>query len=834
MNYRCRAPAWRRACAQLAIALLGLGASAPLAAQSALLASRDSLRLKSERSGVLGRHIRVHLSEVSIAAALAEVADAAYARISFSSDIIPREPRVSLTSDRIALGDAFDHILQGTDLDVVVTTSGYVVLVRGHGRVSNDVSTAPLVGNPALALTEGAAAMRPQLIDRVLVMGSPVGGAAERSLSSAITVYTAAQISQMQVRSMSELLRTQIPGMVAWDLGASGPFSQIGSVRGSSSFAANYLKTYVDGVELASPYLLFAIDPSSIERIEIIRGPQGSALYGSDAISGVVQVVTRKGSPSARWKLHGDLSSSVGMQETRFAASNPATQRHSAMAWTGGGATSLGVGGTYESTGAIVEGGSSGYRGIYGGGRSALGALKLDATARYADIRFVAPNNPLLRGLPAVASLRTPSPSDEQRVETETYGVTLDFNPSYWWRQTLVVGIDRHDGAVAPQREPATVADALLGISRESVSKQSLRYSMTARAALGADAALSATAGAERSLLNRQRLGIREDLGLSGSGLAALYRDNVTNSGVFGQVKLDLFNSLFLSAGLRGENSTSFGEEFGTALSPMLGAAFTRDVGESTIKLRMAYGKGIRPPHPSMRLSIQTLGFRQVANPGLEPEEQSGIEGGIEVYSSDRLNLSVTGYSQIADGLIQQVVASPRTNSRFVQYQNAGRIGNTGIEIEGSSRVGNLRGDVSWSLTRSVVQALAPRYTGELRVGDRVPEVPSSSGLVSFTWERPRWRATAGASYVGNWVGYDWISYYDAQQAGDVSRPELRDFWVRYPALVKPFVGATYTMRRAAEWFVRVDNLTNLQRNERDDLQISGGRTATLGLKLTR
>lgn len=832
MTYRCRAFAWRRVCGVLAI-VIGAAAAAPLAAQEVLLASTDSVRVRSDRSGILARRIRVQLKDVSIAAALAEVAEAAYARFSFSSDIIPVDPRVSLASDKISLGDAFDHILRGTDLDIVVTASGYVVLVRGHSRSGSSAVEPTGIASPSLSVTDATSTMRPQLIDRVIVMGSPVGGSAERSLASAVTVFSGAEIAQMRVRSMGELLRTQIPGMVAWDLGASGPFSQIGSVRGSSSFAANYLKTYVDGVELASPYLLFAIDPSSIERLEIIRGPQGSALYGSDAISGVVQVVTRKGSPAAEWQLHGDVTSSLGVQETRFASSNPATQRHSAMAWSGGGTTSLGIGGTYESTGAIIEGGSSGYRGLYGGGRSSLGALKADVTARYADIRFVAPNNPLLRGLPQTASLRTPT-SNEQRVETETYGVTLDFNPWYWWRQTLVVGIDRHDGAVAPQREPATVADALLGVTRESVSKQTLRYSMTARMPLGTDASLNATAGAERSLLTRQRLGIREDLGLSGSGLAALYRDDVTNSGVFGQIKLDINNSLFLSAGLRGENSTSFGENYGTAMSPMVGAAFTRDVGESTIKLRTAYGKGIRPPHPSMRLSIQTLGFRQVANPGLQPEEQSGFEGGFEVYSTDRLNLSVTAYSQVADGLIQQVVASPRVNSRFVQYQNAGRIGNTGLELEASSRIGNLRGDVTWSLTRSVVQALAPRYTGELRVGDRVPEVPSSSGLLSFTWERPRWRATAGASYVGNWVGYDWIDYYDAQQTGDVTKAELRDFWVSYPSLIKPFVGASFTMRRAAEWFVRLDNLTNLQRNERDDLQITGGRTATVGLRLAR
>ena len=99
---------------------------------------------------------------------------------------------------------------------------------------------------------------------------------------------------------------------MVWDLGISGPFAQVGSVRGSSSFTSNYLKTYVDGVELASPYLLFAVDPYSIERIEIIRGPQGSALYGSDAISGVVHVITRRGSPASEWRPTVDAQLSGG------------------------------------------------------------------------------------------------------------------------------------------------------------------------------------------------------------------------------------------------------------------------------------------------------------------------------------------------------------------------------------------------------------------------------------------------------------------------------------------------------------------------------------------
>jgi hypothetical protein len=43
-----------------------------------------------------------------------------------------------------------------------------------------------------------------------------------------------------------------------------------------------------------------------------------------------------------------------------------------------------------------------------------------------------------------------------------------------------------------------------------------------------------------------------------------------------------------------------------------------------------------------------------------------------------------------------------------------------------------------------------------------------------------------------------------------------------------------FTMSRYAEWYARIDNLTNIQRNERDDLQVVAGRTATLGLRVVR
>ncbi|MBL8959875.1 MAG: TonB-dependent receptor [Gemmatimonadetes bacterium] len=800
----------------------------PLAAQTHQIAFADS-GVRVAGRDVLSRLISLRLNGVTVEAALRTVAGLGGARLAYAGDLLPADVRVTVSRERIALGEAFREVLRDTDLDIVVTPSGYVVVVRSPWpKVRPAFDSLPTVARPPLRTT------RPQIMDRVLVMGTPASGAPERALASAVSVRTQGQLNALGLMNMSQVFRTGIPGIVAWDLGIAGPLAQVGSVRGSSSFSSNYLKTYVDGVELASPYLLFAIDPFSIERVEVIRGPQGSAMYGSDAISGVVQVVTRKGSPTANWRPEFDAMATVGRQESQFTDGPNATQRHSAMAFTGGGTTSFGIGGTWEDVGAAVAGGSSGTRGTYGGVRTLAGPVRLDATFRYADIRFTAPDNPLFAAVAdrALATVRPLLAS--QRIENETYGLTADFQPREWWRQTLVIGLDRHNGAIPPQREPATVADALLGATQEAASKSSLRYSMAVRMLSTDDASMTATFGAERTHFVRDRLGLQQELIGAGSGLTSLYSETVDNTGAFGQLKVDLANTVFLSAGLRRERNSNFGANVGTAWSPMLGAAVTRDVGGATLKVRTAYGKGIRPPAPSMRRAIRTISFRQLENQELEPEVQSGTEGGMELYLGDRATLSLTGYSQDADGLIQQVIANPRERVRTIQYQNVGRIENRGIELEGTVRLGRVRTDLVYSRTDSRVRALAPTYTGDLTVGDRVPEVPTASGSGSLTLEGARLQATVGASYIGSWTGYDWLAYYAGELDAATAKPLLRNYWMKYPSLTKPFVGVAYTMSRHAEWYVRVDNLTNIQRNERDDLQIGAGRTTTVGLRIVR
>ncbi|MGH7712001.1 MAG: TonB-dependent receptor plug domain-containing protein, partial [Gemmatimonadaceae bacterium] len=208
---------------------------------------------------VLGRLIDVRLADVPLEVALRSIASAGRVRLSYSSDLLPPGRRVTLERSRASVGDVLRDVLRGTPLEPVTTPSGYIVLVRLPGvEVADLARTVDTLGlpNDSVSARLPRDVMRPQLMDRVLVTGTPVAGASGRGLAHAVTVLSAEDIERLGPTSMQDLFRTSIPGIVAWNLGVSGPLAQLGSVRGSSSFTSTSLKTYVDGVELASPYLL--------------------------------------------------------------------------------------------------------------------------------------------------------------------------------------------------------------------------------------------------------------------------------------------------------------------------------------------------------------------------------------------------------------------------------------------------------------------------------------------------------------------------------------------------------------------------------------------------
>lgn len=112
-------------------------------------------------------------------------------------------------------------------------------------------------------------------------------------VSGALTIITRQEIEQRNAVFVSDLLQS-VPGVNVSRSGGSGALTQI-RLRGAE---ANQVLVIIDGIEVNDPAIgsefNFAHLPThNIERIEILRGPQ-SALWGSDALAGVINIITQQ------------------------------------------------------------------------------------------------------------------------------------------------------------------------------------------------------------------------------------------------------------------------------------------------------------------------------------------------------------------------------------------------------------------------------------------------------------------------------------------------------------------------------------------------------------
>src|SRR6476469_330601 len=110
---------------------------------------------------------------------------------------------------------------------------------------------------------------------------------------------------------------------------------------------------YIDGSEVANPLLVTQLNPDVVDHIEVIRGPQGSALYGSDAISGVINVLTRHdggGYPSPSVSVR----STAGAAGSAFVTGLVPTHEQRLNLRAGTNVRSAGLAVTFGQTGALL------------------------------------------------------------------------------------------------------------------------------------------------------------------------------------------------------------------------------------------------------------------------------------------------------------------------------------------------------------------------------------------------------------------------------------------------------------------------------------------------
>ncbi|EIM03256.1 TonB-dependent vitamin B12 receptor [Rhodanobacter denitrificans] len=270
----------------------------------------------------------------------------------------------------------------------------------------------------------------------VIVTATRTAITADEALSS-VTVITRADIERLQPLSVPDLL-AGLPGLSFANSGGYGQQTSL-FLRGTNS---THTLLLVDGVRVASVSAGLAafeqIPVEQIERIEVVRGPR-SSLYGADAIGGVIQIFTRRGTPG------GGLqpSFSVTTGSNRLLRGQAGLSGGDGHAW-----YNLGVGAQYtRGINACRIGAAEAFAGCFTDepDRDAFRNKNLSASGGYRWDNGAELTGTWLRSLGEIHF--DGSYQNRSRTLQQVAGSSFSFNPLPAWKTTLSVGqnLDRYD-----------------------------------------------------------------------------------------------------------------------------------------------------------------------------------------------------------------------------------------------------------------------------------------------------------------------------------------------------------------------------------------------------
>lgn len=839
-GYRMRLPVpLRRAClAALVSSLLPVTARAQRACEDAIVAEPSG-----GWTAPLDARFSLHAHDVSLRDALDRLSAGSGVRLAYSADFLPVDRRVCLAADQQPVGAILATLLRGSAVQTTVV-AGRVVLT------------------PTLAAVKSAPAPAASMsvLDRVVVTGNAIA-APRRSLVIGMEVIDGENLRKQAQGSLADMLDAAVPGVWSWTQGPSTLVTQYGGIRGASSFGSSAPKIYIDGVEVANPLLVSQVNPDVVDRIEVIRGPQGSALYGSDAISGVINVLTRHDGGTSTAPLV-QVRSMAGATSSAYASGLVPTHEQRVTVRTGTNVKSAGLAVTYGQTGALFPSSESTQLAVAGDARLVTSRETFTMSARVFDKSAGGGKNPLIP-LPTpaadsttTAAATTTAASDlPQSVREYTFATAASHATDGRWTHTLVMGLDGyHLVNVADASNPVpSPLDSALRAAQGNGDRVTLRESSVAHFGEEGHPQATLTVGLEQSVL-RQAGTVTYQVQAQPGEPYRIALDKVVeawshNTGILSQLSTSIDDALFMTAGLRVERNDAFSGSNRYPLLPMLGVAAVRDVGGAQLKWRAAYGTGIRPPQNPARAASSGyaygLGYGTTSVAALDPEVQSGYESGAELYFGRALTLQLTRFDQHVSGLIQNVSTAIDTVLRNgivqrrirYQLQNVGEITNTGWELQASTTHGPLTLSGAFSSVDSRVRALASGYSGDLQPGDRMLAVPARTFSATANYQGDAWFMALTASRANDWVNYDRVNlanWYLAQTPNPSREPtgaRLRTYWRPYDGETHLRLSTSRDLVRGVSLLVIGENLIGGQLGEPDNVTIRPGRTITAGLR---
>ena len=427
-------------------------------------------------------------------------------------------------------------------------------------------------------------------------------------VGSSLTVITAQDMRVRQVRVVSDILR-DAPGFAVSRAGAVGGLTQV-RVRGAEG---NHVLTLIDGIEASDPFLgefdFGTLIADDVARIEILRGAQ-SALYGSDAIAGVINYIT----PTAAEAPGGRMRVEFGSENTF-----------------GGSARFANVVGPLDY---VVNAGvqrTSGYRTqTLPGGRRRVGselesfsakagyqvteALKVRGVVRYTNTHAETNNSSFGRGL-----VDTPRGYADAKNLYYFVGADLKLLDGAWTHSASFQGVDADRDSYGPGRRTG---------GNEGLRKK-VSYATTYRLETGGlTHRLTGAIDYEEETY--------QNTSPASSG-ADTTRRSIENAGVVGQYDLEIGDNAGLGGAMRHDDNDFF--ENATTWKAQGFYRFNE-----IIRVRAAAGTGIKNPSQTELFGFNATGpFPFRGNPNLKPEKSHGYEAGVDLSFWDgRVSLGAT------------------------------------------------------------------------------------------------------------------------------------------------------------------------------------------------
>jgi len=460
----------------------------------------------------------------------------------------------------------------------------------------------------------------------------------EAQVASSITIVTAADIAAMQAQTLPDALQ-DVPGLNVVQTGGPGEQTSV-FMRGTDS---NHVKVLVDGIDVGDPsspngaFDFGQFLTPDIQRIEVLRGPQ-SGLYGSDAIGGVINIITKSGSGPAQFTADVEGGSFDTFNQSGGVSGSTGPFHYTAnIEHFYSGATPVTPPDLLAPGEARLDDSYDNVSGSTKLGYDVADNFDLGLVARYTNTQLLFTgdnfNVPPFTGVPD----STHDQTDTLQYYTRGFGHLVLFDG--FFEQTLGAAYSSISSTDFSPDGPTT---SYYSGDRVKLDWQgNLKFSSDEMLVLGAE-------------FNRDEIRLPVSAGTTtGSGYAELQSSFGAN--------------LFDTISIRYDDN----QQFGSAVTWRVAPAYL--IAATGTKLKASIGTGFKAPTLSQMFeNFPSFGF--FGNPDLRPETSLGYDFGFEqALLDDRVQFGATYFRNNIRNLIDD-------NATFTSYANVGRAETDGVE----------------------------------------------------------------------------------------------------------------------------------------------------------